>query len=163
VADQSLGELTVGWLTRFLRDQQQRYPQQFVSTLEVEELAVRKKLTVVDQAEFSSMLNAKVIGTAGQPAFTNGWVSYGAPYSNASYIKRPGGWVELIGVIKNGTVGSAAFTLPPGFRPISSKPLATMSNGVFGRVDIGSDGTVTPISPSNNASVVLDDLHFKIA
>ena len=163
MADQSLGELTVGWLTRFLRDQAERFPQSFIPLLTVEELIVSKKLTVADQAEFASMLTAKVIGSAGQPAFTNGWVNYGAPYSSASYIKRPGGWVELIGVIKSGTVGSAAFTLPPGFRPISSKPILTLSNGTTGRVDVGSDGTVTPISPSSNLSVVLDGIHFKIA
>lgn len=163
MADQSLGELTVSWLTRFIRDLQERNPLTYTETLTVDNLAVSKKLTVVDQAEFSAILNAKVIGTAGQPAFTNSWVNFGAPYSNASYVKRPGGWVELIGVIKNGVVGSAAFTLPPGLRPISSKPIGTLSNGVFGRVDVGSDGTVTPIAPSNNASVVLDGIHFKLA
>jgi hypothetical protein len=162
VADQSLSELTVSWLTKYLRDQLERFPPSNFNALQVEEL-VAKKLTVIDQVEFSAFLNAKVVGTVGQPAFANGWVNYGAPYSNASFIKRPDRWVSLIGAIKSGTVGSVAFTLPPGFRPISSKPLLTLSNGTTGRVDIGSDGTVTPISPSNNTSVVLDNLHFKIA
>jgi hypothetical protein len=163
VADQSLGELTVGWLTRYLRDLQERYPTSFLPQLTVEELVVSKKITIGDQVDFLAFATPKVIATVGQPAFANSWAHYGAPYSNASYIKRPGGWVELIGVIKSGTVGSAAFTLPPGYRPISTKSLLTLSNGTTGRVDIGSDGTVTPIAPSNNTSVVLDGLHFKIA
>ena len=162
MADQSLGGLTVSWLTKYLRDQLERFPPSFFAALQIDELAVRK-LTVTDRVEFTSLLTPRVIGTSGQPAFANGWVHYGAPYSNASFIARPGGWVELIGVIKSGTVGSAAFTLPPGFRPISTKPILTLSNGTTGRVDVGSDGTVTPISPSNNASVVLDGVHFKIA
>jgi hypothetical protein len=162
VADQSLGELTVSWLTKYLRDQLERFPPSFFNELQIDQLAVRK-LTVTDQVEFTSFLTPRVVGTVGQPAFANSWAHYGAPYSNASFIARPGGWVELIGVIKSGTVGSAAFTLPPGFRPISTKSLLTLSNGTTGRVDVGSDGTVTPISPSNNTSVVLDGIHFKIA
>jgi hypothetical protein len=163
VADQKLGDLTVNWLTKFIRDLLERYPVQFLTQLSVEELDVVTKLSVVDQVDFLAYKTISYIGSAGKPAFTNSWVSYGAPYSNAGYVRTPDGWVELIGVIKTGTVGSAAFTLPPGVRPATSKPLGTLSNGVFGRVDIGSDGTVTPVSPSNNASVVLDGLRFKIA
>lgn len=163
MADQKLGDLTVSWLTKFLRDQFDRFPLEYLAKLLSDELVVAKKLTVADQVEFSQFKNIRFIGSQGQPAFVNSWVNYGAPYSNAGFIKRPDGWVELIGVIKSGTVGSAAWTLPPGYRPAASKALGTLSNGVFGRVDVGADGTVTPMSPSNNASVVLDGLHFKLA
>lgn len=163
MAEQTLGELTVTWLTKFLRDQLERFPIDFLPKLATDELVVVKKLTISDQIEFSQFKTIKFVGSQGQPAFANAWVNYGAPYSNAGFIKRPDGWVELVGVIKTGTVGSAAFTLPPGYRPASTKTLGTLSNGVFGRVDIGADGTVTPIAPSNNASVVLDGLHFKTA
>ena len=163
MADQKLGDLSVTWLTKFIRDQLERFPLDFYTKLAADELTVVNKLTVDDQVEFSKYTDIRFIGSAGQPAFTASWVNYGSPYSNAGYFARPDGWVELIGVIKSGTVGSAAFTLPPGFRPASLKSLGTMSAGVFGRVDIGTDGTVTPIAPSTNPSVVLDGLHFKIA
>jgi hypothetical protein len=163
VADQLLGQLTVTWLTKFIKDLFERYPIQFLTQLSVEELVVVKKLTVADQVNFNAFKTISYIGSAGKPSFTASWVNYGSPYSNAGYILEPGGWVTLVGVVKSGTVGSSAFTLPPGARPASLKSLPTMSNGVFGRVDIGSDGTVTPISPSNNASVVLDGLRFKTA
>lgn len=160
--DQPTG-LDISWLTRFIRQQLASFPIDFLPNLGVEELIVEKKLTVVDQIEFRGFNYGHFIGTMDQPPFTSSWVNYGAPYSNAGYQKDPNGWVRFVGVIKSGTVGSAAFTLPPGFRPVSAKALLTLSNGTTGRVDIGTDGTVTPVSPSNNASVVLDGLHFKAA
>lgn len=161
--EQTLGELTVSWLTKFIRQQLDTFPIEFLEQLEVDELSVVKKLTVADRVAFSGFDVTHYIGSAGQPAFTNSWVNYGSPYSNAGYIMRPDGWVALIGVIKSGTLGSSAFTLPPGFRPSKLQSLLTLSNGAAGRVDIGADGTVTPISPSSNLSVVLDGLHFKAA
>lgn len=162
-SDQSLGQLTVSWLTKFIRQQLEQNPQTHLEQLGVDELTVEKKLLVVDGVTFASALDFSFIGSQGKPAFAAGWVHFGSPYSNAGYLKRPDGWVELTGVIKSGTVGSAAFTLPPGFRPSSLKSLLTLSNGTTGRVDIGADGTVTPLAPSNTASVVLDGLHFKAA
>jgi len=163
VPEQKLGDLTVVWLTKFIRDLLERYPQQFLTQLSVEDLGVVKKLIVEDRVDFLAYKTISYIGSAGKPAFDNLWVNYGAPYSNAGYVRTPDGWVALVGVIKTGTVGASAFTLPPGLRPAASKPLPTLSNSVFGRVDVGSDGTVTPVSPSSNASVVLDGIRFKTA
>jgi hypothetical protein len=163
VAEQTLGTLTVSWLTKFIRQQLEQNPQTHLAQLGVDELTVEKKLLVADQVTFAQSLDFSYVGSQGKPAFTNSWAHYGSPYSNAGYIKRADGWVELVGVIKSGTVGSAAFTLPPGFRPATLKSILTLSNGAAGRVDVGSDGTVTPLSPSNNASVVLDGIYFKAA
>jgi hypothetical protein len=136
-SDQSLGTLTVSWLTKFIRQQLEQNPRTHLEQLGVDELTVEKTLLVADGSRSPRTLDFSFVGSQGKPAFAAGWVHYGSPYSNAGYIKRPDGWVELVGVIKNGTVGSAAFTLPPGFRPSSLKSLLTLSNGTTGRVDIG--------------------------
>jgi hypothetical protein len=162
-SDQSLGQLTVSWLTRFLNQYFEQHPIEHLEQLGVDELTVEKTLLVVDKSTFAQSLDFSFVGSQGKPAFANAWTHYGSPYSNAGYIKRPDGWVEMTGVIKSGTVGSVAFTLPPGFRPTSLKSLLTLSNGTTGRVDIATDGTVTPLAPSSNLSVVLDGLHFKAA
>jgi hypothetical protein len=159
----TLEGLTVSWLTKFIRQQLEQFPVQSYTTLAADDLTVVNKLIVADQVEFSTSKVFRFVGSQGAPAFVNGWINYGSPYSNAGYLKSPDGWVRLVGVIKSGTVGSAAFTLPAGLHPATLKSLLTLSNGVAGRVDIGSDGSVTPLSPSNNASVVLDNLQFKAA
>jgi hypothetical protein len=93
--------------------------------------------------------------------FTNSWVNYGGDFFNASYIQDPGGFVHLRGVIKSGSVGSSAFTLPTGYRPTSSNGLfVVISNDSVGRVDIDTDGNVIPKSPSNNAYVSLEGIVF---
>lgn len=102
-------------------------------------------------------------GKSGTPAYEHGWVDYGAPYFAPGYWKDPLGFIHLRGVIKSGTVGSSAFTLPPGARPISHPgPFIVLSNGAAGRVDIGTDGTITPIAPSSNVYVVLDGIYFRL-
>jgi hypothetical protein len=151
------------WLTKFIRKQLEDFPTQFISQLSTEELSVLTKLTVADLVEFTAYGDWRFIGSAGQPAFTASWVAYGPPYANPSFTLLPDGFVTLHGVIKSGTIGSSAFTLPPGYRPSAPIPFAVVSNGVFGRVDVGADGTVTPISPSSNLSVVLDQIRFKAA
>lgn len=157
------GGIDVSWLTKFIRKQLDDFPNQFFPQLSTEELTVLTKLTVSDQVVFSAYGDWSFVGSAGQPAFANSWVAYGAPYANPSFTKTADGFVQLHGVIKSGTVGLAAFTLPPGYRPTAPIPCAVVSNGAFGRVDVGSDGTVTPIAPSSNVSVVLDQIRFKAA
>ena len=86
-----------------------------------------------------------LVGAAGEPAFQNSWVNYGAPEALAGFRKYPDGRVRLKGLIKSGTA-NAAFTLPVGYRPPTNTyfPIST-NNGagtVYGNVTIGSDGTV---------------------
>lgn len=157
------GGIDISWLTKFIRKQLEDFPNQFFPQLSTEELVVEKKLTVLDQVEFKAYADWRFVGGAGQPAFAASWVNYGAPYANASFVKLPDGFVQLHGVIKSGTVGSAAFTLPPGYRPSAPVPFVVLSNGAAGRVDVGADGTVTPLAPSTNTSVVLDQIRFKAA
>lgn len=83
--------------------------------------------------------------------FTNSWVNYGiGTFPPARYRKDGQGFVHLGGVIKSGTMGSSAFTLPAGYRPShTNHPFAIASNGAFGRVNVKSDGTVVPADGSN--------------
>lgn len=46
----------------------------------------------------------------------NGWVSYGTSWYPASYMKDSDGFVHLRGLIKSGTLGATALTLPAGYR-----------------------------------------------
>lgn len=158
--NQSLGNLTVGWLVKFMRQQQRLFPVKFVDVFKTDTLTVEKKLIVTDEVEFSAFGTVRFFGDQAQPAFTNGWVAYGSPYRSPGFTKTAEGIVLLQGVIKLGAVGSSAATLPPGYRPSAALTLGTFSNGSFGRVDIGSDGAITPQSPSSNLSVVLDGIWF---
>lgn len=158
---QPLSGLTVDWLTRFLRQQQQIYPTQFVEDFGSNTLTVVKKLIIEDQVEFKKYGDWRYFGSQGQPAYTNSWVNYGAPYQSGAFTKTADDVVLLHGVIKLGTVGQAAAQLPPGYRPDALISLGTLSNGAFGRVDIDNSGVITPQAPSSNLSVSLDGLWFQ--
>lgn len=157
-----------GWaqsqLVKFIQDLFTSHPPENFPQLKVERLTVTELLTVEDKIGFNSDPTWRDVGSTGQPLFENGWASWGLPYHNVGFWRDPFDWVHLRGVVKSGLVGKQAFTLPVGFRPDANiAPFAVVSGGVFGRVDVGSDGTVTPISPSANTSVSLSQIVFKAA
>lgn len=161
--NETISNWTVTILTKFLEDWFRNHPLPVVQQLAVDDLQVNQQLTVVDRVTFDA-LDLHVLGNAGEPSFENGWAHYGAPYSKAAYLKDPTGFVRLVGVIKSGTIGSPAFVLPPGYRPaVDPGPFSVVSAGTFGRVDIATDGTVTPQSPSANSSVSLEGIVFQAA
>ena len=124
--------------------------------------------TVTDSLELRGSLvlpnsDYTKFGGTGAPPLLNSWVNWGAPYYPAGYWQDPLGFVHLRGVIRNGTVGSPLAQLPPGLKPaFAPGPFIVLSNGATGRVDIGTDGTITPLSPSSNVYVVLDGIHFRL-
>jgi len=81
--------------------------------------------------------------------FQNGWVNMGAPYQDAQY-RKVGDVVQLRGMMKSGTITTAAFSLPVGFRPPADLILGTVSNAAVGGITITAAGVVTP-SPGSNA------------
>jgi hypothetical protein len=83
------------------------------------------------------------------PTFVNSWVNFGAPYQTAGYFKDAGGVVHIRGLIKSGTVGSAAFVLPTGYRPSATSIFTTSANSAFGETRIDASGNVTPTTGSN--------------
>ena len=70
------------------------------------------------------------------PVLENGWTAWGNGYPSAAY-RREGKKIYLRGVVKSGTIGSAIFTLPEGFRP--ANPLI-----LTGAVQLTSRNTGTP-------------------
>lgn len=87
------------------------------------------------------------------PAYQNGWINYGAPYQVGQYRKR-GDIVEVRGLIKSGTIGAVAFTMPAGFRPPADLLVPSNSAGAYCAITITAAGTVTP-SAASNASVAI--------
>lgn len=102
------------------------------------------------------------VGAAGEPAFANSWVNYGEPFNTAAYMKDAMGFVHIKGLIKNGTIGASAFTLPAGYRPSKAYMFASVANDLDrpGRVQVDNAGGVT-IVWGNNGFVSLDNLIFK--
>jgi hypothetical protein len=81
---------------------------------------------------------------------TGGWVNFGGTEQNAQYRKL-GDLVQLRGAIKSGTVGTAAFNLPAGFRPPANVAFAVSSAGAFGNLAVGANGDVTPANGSTGS------------
>lgn len=89
------------------------------------------------------------VGATGEPAFANSWVNYGSPYQDARFMKDATGVVHIQGLVKDGTIGDAFFTLPAGYRPDDQIYFANLSNGALGSVEIHSDGTVVSTLGNN--------------
>lgn len=102
-------------------------------------------------------------------AFTNSWVNHGVNRV-ARYYKDALGIVRLEGLIKNGTVGSSAFTLPAGyihgagddlfFPCVSDAGGATLVAGV---IKVTTTGLVVPTAPAGNTYVDLSSVTFRSA
>lgn len=96
-------------------------------------------------------------------AFTNSWVDFaGGGFSQTGYYKDTNGIVRLRGSIKSGTVGTAAFLLPAGFRPAGDSNFACVSNNLFGFVIVNAGGAVI-VQAGSNSYVSLDGISFRAA
>lgn len=97
-------------------------------------------------------------------SFLNSWVNFGSSNTTAAYSIDDSGIVRLQGLIKSGTIGSAAFILPTGFRPqLTVRQAVTTFNGsnvVMGETFVDSSGNVTP-SAGSNSYVSLDGITFR--
>lgn len=77
-------------------------------------------------------------------AFQNSWTNFGSPYESAGYYKDSYGHIHVKGIIKSGTAGTVAFTLPAGYIPAEYMFVPLMlSGGTLGYAQILTDGTVT--------------------
>lgn len=78
-------------------------------------------------------------------AFENSWVNTDVAYFGpARYWRDAFGNVHLEGNIKNGSLNTAAFTLPAGYRPQYEMQLPTSSANAFGQIRISTNGQVIP-------------------
>lgn len=158
---ETIADWTPTVLTKWIRDLFQNTPPDFLPNLRAEEVTVTNSLTLRDRLILAKEPNFRKIGGTGNPPFTASWTNFGSGWADAAFWKDPLGFVHLRGLIKSGTVGSTAFTLPPGYRPPVSETFGTISNGAIGRVDVLTDGSVAPVSPSNNTYVSLSGLKFR--
>lgn len=156
-----IGDWTQTVLVKFIRDLFQNQPPDFLPLLKAEEIQVTRTLRLGETITLLREPSFRKIGDTGQPGFLNSWVNFDGGWGPAAFWRDPLGIVHLRGLIKSGTVGQPAFNLPPGFRPAVNETFSVLSNGALGRVDVLTDGSVSPMSPSNNAYVSLSGITFR--
>jgi hypothetical protein len=114
----------------------------------------------------SYVLDSYVIKTPDRgwlsPTFLNGWTDFGSKYETAGYYKDALGFIRLKGLIKNGTMGTAAFVLPSGYRPSYRKIFPVLTLDGIGRVNIEPSGDVVIMDygTASNRWVSLDGIIF---
>jgi hypothetical protein len=115
----------------------------------------------------NNVLNCTLRNSASQydfivPTLINSWVNYGDPAigADAGYYKDTDNIVHLRGLVKSGTIPSAAFILPSGFRPQYPLYFPVASNNAFGMVIISTGGNVI-INQGSNVYVDLGSISFR--
>jgi hypothetical protein len=100
-----------------------------------------------------------VVGAVGEPAFLGTWAVFDVTRP-PRFRKDPLGKVRLSGVLKSGAIGTAAWTLPVGYRPTANTAFSqcTTSSGP-GEVDITAAGAVVPVAGGTNY-FFLDGVEF---
>jgi hypothetical protein len=126
---------------------------------------LKRRIEILERRAILAAEAWNVIGAAGQPAFTNGWVNFGGTDATAAFYKDAAGVVHLRGIVKNGVVAASMFTLPVGYRHDAGgggMRFPIVSNAAFGEIDIHSDGT-TFLIVGSNAWVDLSSISFRAA
>jgi len=83
--------------------------------------------------------------------FSNSWAAYDTTSWQVRY-GHVGPFTVLQGLVKSGTVGSACFTLPVGYRPGKNMIWSTSDSAGgthYAELRVNSDGTVVPNVSSN--------------
>lgn len=92
------------------------------------------------------------------PTLLNGWTQITG--QEAAYMKDTLGFVHFKGTVTTGTLSSVIFNLPAGYKPAQPRSFPTMANGLFGRINVSTAGTV--VFAAGSASVVyLDGITYK--
>ncbi len=79
--------------------------------------------------------------------FTGTW----AAGAQAPRFSKIGNLVTMQGLVQSGTINTAAFTLPTGYRPSLLLTFAASANGAFGAWTINTTGVVTPVTGATTA------------
>lgn len=104
-----------------------------------------------------------IVGDIGQPAYTNSWVAYGGAFAAPAFRKDSDGWVHLRGLAKSGTLGTALFTLPDGYRPIRDIYAVAMCDAnvaAYVRVIASSGQVVVASSTGTNGYASISNVKF---
>jgi Alanine-zipper, major outer membrane lipoprotein len=78
----------------------------------------------------------------------NGWTGSGT--AKTGYYKDSDGFVHLVGLFNSGTIATAAFNLPVGYRPATNQNFATVANNVFALCVVTSTGDVVLYTSNTN-------------
>lgn len=91
----------------------------------------------------------------------NGWSHYSSSFPSGGYMKDSDGFVNLRGLIKGGSLGAAAFTLPAGYRPYRTMSFGAIdsTNVPAARINVYESGSVQ-VRAGNNNYVSLDNVRF---
>jgi hypothetical protein len=88
--------------------------------------------------------------------YSGGWAAWGAPYYNPAYRDNGDGTVTLRGLARapaGDPTPSTVLTLPVAIRPANKCRFTTSTGtGIFGALDINTDGTVVITDYTGNAS-----------
>lgn len=85
------------------------------------------------------------------PAFVNGWVDFGVPWSPCQYRKL-NGIVYMRGLAKSGTLNTTLFTLPAGYRPGAVNSLfGSPAGDAFSELRVLTTGDVAQSGATSNA------------
>lgn len=157
----TIGQWTESDLAKYIREAIERLLPTHIPSLTVDDLRVGGSLNVPGVVTFHRLLIP--VGTSGAAPWANGWGNFGGTYAPAAYWKDENGIVHLEGLIKGGTLGIAAFVLPPGYRPAADRIFPAYSNNTFGTIQIKADGSVQPmaVGTATNASYALDGINFR--
>ena len=85
----------------------------------------------------------RVVGAAGQPAFSGSWSNYGSGYTGARFKKDKENTVFIEGLVQGGS--GTIFTLPAGYTPTGGSLIfSTVTNpNTIGRLELATSGTVS--------------------
>ena len=156
----TIGEWTSTILVKFIRDLFQNQPPDFLPLLRAEQIEVENNLIIKDKFSPTKEKGFRLIGGQGNPPFLNAWVNFDAGWQQAGFWRDVLGFVHLRGLIKTGTINTAAFTLPPGYRPALSEVFPTMSNAALGRLSVAPDGSVVP-EVGSAVNFALSGIYFR--
>ena len=110
------------------------------------------------KSEIESLQNANLL-TWTNVTFANGWQNIGGANQTTQYTKMANGMVRIRGCISSGTIGTSAFNLPAGYRPVAANSYVSSGGGVIAQINISTSGDVTP-SMGSAASIWLSTVEF---
>lgn len=81
--------------------------------------------------------------------FSASWVPYSNTADVPGYYKTPYGFTRCVGLVKSGSLGSTAITLPDTHRPPHSHSIMNVGNSGQGTLTISQTGTIAPSGGTN--------------